>query len=1313
MLRKLKIGKRLVLGYAILLILSLFTSFLAIMEINNIWEDTKNLYERPYAATNIIKEIKINALNIRRNMLDIALLGDPAEIDKAVKDIDNEEKLAMANFKILEEMYDGQDIGLDESYRYFLDWKPLRDDVIGISRAGNSAISSDLVITRNREYVAQLFEKMQKPVDEISLMAEEFYANARTTKEKIILSLVIVLLASLLASVILALLITRSISEPLREIVVNIKGIASGNLNNKRLPEENDEIGELAASFNLMQDDLMHKASIAHRISQGDFQARVKSGSTEDIVADSINMIAYNFDQVVKQARKVADGDFRTEIGGISVNNPLTIVITKMLESLREVVAKARKISQGDFSGEIIPKSESDELAVALNRMTAALRTATEQNARQSRLKSAQNELNEQMRGDLNTDMLSRNIVTYVAKYTRAQIGAIYLFSDDLKGYQLTASYAYTFRKGAITIYKDGEGLVGQAALERKIISFSELPDDYVRITSGLGNTVPRNVIIAPFVYGERTIGVIELGAVSHFNEESLEFLNLVLENIAISVMSAENRTRMAKLLEVTRAQAEELQVQQEELRQANEELESQTSALKKSEESLQAQQEELRVANEELEDKTKRLEEHKDWMEKQNRNLEIARSEIEKKARELELTNRYKSEFLANMSHELRTPLNSLLLLSQSLMENRGGNLTDQQIESARIIYNSGNDLLNLINEILDLSRIESGKMTLFPSKVSISNIGASLKDYFEHQVHEKGLQFSIITEKDVPDMIVTDEQRLNQILRNIMSNAVKFTEKGSIRVKIFNPGPAKEGTTMVAFSVSDTGIGIPVEKQKDIFEAFHQVDGSISRKYAGSGLGLSITRELTKLLGGRIELESEPGKGSEFTIIIPAELKETQTIEPEKVREPAAPQFVKKDSQNPNGKKNVASGVSTIPDDRDKISDDTPVILIIEDDIKFAGLLSGICRDKGFMILVAATGEDGLGLIPKYRPKGIILDINLPGMSGWDVLEHLKNSSDTRHIPVHIISGFAETIEAYNKGAVGYLVKPVTKEKIENALDQMQNIISGKIGNLLIIEDDADLRKSIRILLDARDIKITEANTATDAVRKITENHFDCVVLDLGLPDMSGFEMLKLLTEKNIKVPPVVVYTGKELTKEENTELQKYTRNIIIKGVKSEERLLDETALFLHRVVKDMPERQKKILVNLYDRAEMFRGKKILIVDDDMRNVFAIKGVLEAGNMNVLTAPDGKKAIQVLEKHPDTNLILMDIMMPEMDGYEAVRQIRNNKKLKSIPIVMLTAKAMKEDREKSLAAGANDYLAKPVDIEKLLNLMRIWLYQ
>lgn len=332
---------------------------------------------------------------------------------------------------------------------------------------------------------------------------------------------------------------------------------------------------------------------------------------------------------------------------------------------------------------------------------------------------------------------------------------------------------------------------------------------------------------------------------------------------------------------------------------------------------------------------------------------------------------------------------------------------------------------------------------------------------------------------------------------------------------------------------------------------------------------------------------------------------------------------------------------------------------------------------------------------------------------MSGWDVLEHLKNSSDTRHIPVHIISGFAETIEAYNKGAVGYLVKPVTKDKIENALDQMQDIISGKIGNLLIIEDDADLRKSIRILLDARDINITEANTAADAIRKITENHFDCVVLDLGLPDMSGFEMLKLLTEKNIKVPPVVVYTGKELTKEENTELQKYTRNIIIKGVKSEERLLDETALFLHRVVKDMPERQKKILVNLYDRAEMFRGKKILIVDDDMRNVFAIKGVLEAGNMNVLTAPDGKKAIQVLEKHPDTNLIFMDIMMPEMDGYEAVRQIRNNKKLKSIPIVMLTAKAMKEDREKSLAAGANDYLAKPVDIEKLLNLMRIWLYQ
>ncbi|HLN22009.1 MAG TPA: response regulator [Bacteroidales bacterium] len=1314
MLRKMKIGRRLVFGYAVILAFSLATSIIAILEINNIWRDTKSLYEHPYAASNLIKDIKINSLNIRRYMLDVVFLADNPEREKIIIDIDREEELAFSNFKKIQELYSNEAIGIEEPYIYFRDWRPLRDAVIQKVRSGNIAESSELIVTRNKQYVDELFQKMEVVIDNVSKIADEFYANASKTKQQILISLMIILIAALSASIVLAYYITRSIAVPLSVIVGNIREIAKGNLNNKKLPVEDDEIGELAESFNIMQDDLFEKGLTAQRISQGDFSAKVVPSSENDMVAESINMIASNFKQVVSQAEKVADGDFRSEISGISGANTLTIVIMRMLSSLREVVDKARKIAQGDFTGEILPKSESDELAIALNRMTAALRTATEQNLQQSRLKTAQNELNEQMRGDLDPDQLARNIITHVSKYTKAQIGAIFLHDEERKGFQLMGSYAYKFRKGVNIFFKEGEGLIGQAALEKEIINFSELPDDYIRITSGIGDAVPRNVIIAPFVYENRTLGVIELGSVTEFSEEAFEFIRLVVENIAISIMSSVNRMQMARLLEVTKAQAEELQVQQEELRQTNEELETQASALKKSEESLQAQQEELRVINEELEEKTNRLEEHKDSIERQNKNLEKARSDIEKKARELEITNRYKSEFLANMSHELRTPLNSLLLLAQSLTENKTGNLTNQQIQAASIIYNSGNDLLKLINDILDLSKIESGKMQLALTLVPVSGIESSIRDYFSHVITEKGLELKIDIREGVPENLYTDEQRLNQILRNLLSNAVKFTEKGGIYVSVYKPEDeiAVEGRDLVAISIKDTGIGIHADQQEQIFEAFHQVDGSISRRYSGSGLGLSITRELTRLLQGKITLKSEPGKGSEFIITIPARADEyyqpqTKTEVPEPAISKGYSQPLSRESKTEEKKQVI------IPDDRDSLKEDDPLILIIEDDIKFAVLLQNICHDKGFKCLVTVSGEEGIELSAKYRPKGIILDLKLPGMTGWEVLDELKLSAETRHIPVHIMSGYEETLEAYNKGAIGYLMKPVTKEKIETAIDQMQSYMSGNIRNLLIIEDDSNLRKSIRVLLDARDINITESTTAEDAISQISEKHFDCIVLDLGLPDVTGFEMLRELKNKNIKVPPVVVYTGKELTREENAELQHYTQNIIIKGVKSEERLLDETALFLHRVIKDMPEHQRKIMSNLYDKEEMFRGKKILIVDDDMRNVFAITSVLEAGHMNVISAADGKKALQILEKKPDFDLILMDIMMPEMDGYETVRRIRKSTKMRNIPIIMLTAKAMKEDRDKSLAAGANDYLSKPVDVGKLLNLMRIWLYQ
>jgi CheY-like chemotaxis protein/signal transduction histidine kinase/methyl-accepting chemotaxis protein len=1317
-MKKVKIGKKLFLSYSLILILSMTTSFVSIFQINKLWRNTKDLFEGPLVVSNKIRDVKINTLNIRRYLLDMSILKEEKEINELIALIDKEEDLAFKNLDTIRFLDNTDQLNVGKSIDLLRKYKPLREDVIRLIKDGKTQSSSDLMIHRNREFVNELFNQMQSLIDITSQRAESLYKSAEDTKANIIGFLIVLMAISVTMCMVLAYFITRSITLPLKRVVNNIGEISKGNLNNKKLYEGLDEIGQLAASFNKMQDNLLEKSVIAEQIAQGNFSAHVIPAGPNDAVALSINLIANNFNLVVKQAQKVAAGDFETEITGIAKTNPLATVLTQMLDSLREVVQKTRQVAAGDYSGEIMPKSKSDELALSLNQMTTALRKATEQNLRQNELKTAQNELNETMRGDLSLELLSKNIVTFLSKFVNAKIGALYLYNDELKAYQLTGSYAFVFRKGTNSSYKTGEGLVGQAALEKEIITFSELPDDYIRITSGIGDTVPKNVLIVPLVYNDNTIGVLELGFVNRIEDIAYDFLNMVKENIAISIASANSRTQMSKLLEITSKQAHELQVQQEELKQSNEELEAQTQALKKSEEYLQAQQEELRVTNEELEEKTKNLEKQKLQMEKQNHTLEAAWLELDTKAKELEITNKYKSEFLANMSHELRTPLNSLLILSQTLMENKNNNLSKEQVESATIIFKSGNDLLNLINDILDLSKIESGKMNISITQTSIGDITSSMQSYFGHIIREKGLNFEINVNEDVPEKIHTDEQRLNQVLRNIMSNAIKFTDKGSIKVNIYKPD-LKENLShsglnpaeAIAFSICDTGIGIAKDKQAEIFEAFQQVDGSISRKYGGTGLGLSITRELTRVLGGEVKLVSEPGKGSEFIVFIPVNLeKQKETITkltklPIKITPPVL-------QKNESSKNNIVP-VKSIPDNRDLISPNEPCILIIEDDLNFAKLLANICKEKGFLYLASATGEEGIQMAREYLPKGILLDINLPGINGWETLETLKSTTETRHIPVHVITAQNETLEAYNKGAIGFLTKPVTKDKLETAIDKMQAFISREIKDLLLIEDDENLRKSTKNLLESKDIRITECNLAGNAIKYISSQHFDCIVLDLGLPDMNGFEMLKKLKENNVKIPPIVVYTGKELTPEENEQLQFYTQNIIIKGVKSEERLLDETALFLHRVVSDLPERQKKMLVNFYDKNRMFEGKTILIVDDDMRNVFAITKVLETGKMKVLMAPNGQKAIETLEKHEEIDLILMDIMMPVMDGYEAMKTIRSNKKWSKLPILALTAKAMKEDREKSIAAGANDYLSKPLDVQKLFNMMRIWLYK
>lgn len=654
-------------------------------------------------------------------------------------------------------------------------------------------------------------------------------------------------------------------------------------------------------------------------------------------------------------------------------------------------------------------------------------------------------------------------------------------------------------------------------------------------------------------------------------------------------------------------------------------------------------------------------------------------------------------------MSHELRTPLNSLLILSKDLSENRNNNLDSIQVESAEIIYKSGHDLLVLINEVLDLSKIEAGKMTINIENISLKKFSNELLREFKHQAEQKGLKLTVKLDAGLAETMRTDPQRLNQILKNLISNALKFTEKGSVSIRI-SPGSENK----VIISVTDTGIGISVDKQLSVFEAFQQAEGGTTRKYGGTGLGLSISRELARLLGAEIKLKSKINEGSVFSLIIPLEIQADQ--------EPLNIDTIKKTALSDSKLSDVNKYLNypSIADDREAINGGDKKVLIIEDDLKFASILLKLANKKGFKCLSAATGEDGLLLASKYKPQAIILDMSLPGINGHDVLTQLKCNPSVRHVPVHIISAREPSLESIREGAVEYLMKPIDKKELEEAFNRIENFVDRKIKNLLIIEDSENARKAIRILIGNGDVRCFEAGNGLDGLALYKKNHMDCIILDLGLPDMSGFEFIRKL--ENIKehnIPPIIVYTGKELSKEENNELQKYAESIIIKGVKSEERLLDETSLFLHRTISNLPKAKQLIINNLYDKESLFHTKKILVVDDDMRNLFALSKVLKERGMEILKAENGKIALEMLDSHPDIHLVLMDIMMPEMDGYEAMKRIRAQMRFKKLPVIALTAKAMKDDKQKCIYAGANDYITKPIDVERLLSLMRVWLSQ
>jgi CheY-like chemotaxis protein/signal transduction histidine kinase len=891
---------------------------------------------------------------------------------------------------------------------------------------------------------------------------------------------------------------------------------------------------------------------------------------------------------------------------------------------------------------------------------------------------------------------------------------------ENIPYLKLISSYAYRERRHLANRFHLGEGLVGQCALEKERILLTDVPSDYVRIASGLGEAAPLNAVVLPVLFEGQVTAVIELASFRRFSEIHLTFFDQLTESIAIVLNTIAASMRTEELLKQSQSLAEELQVQQNELRETNKRLEQQAQSLKTSEDLLKGQQEELQQTNTELEEKAELLAIQKQEVERKNREIEQARLSLEEKAEQLALSSKYKSEFLANMSHELRTPLNSLLILAKLLSDNIDHNLTAKQVEYSQTIYSAGNDLLALINDILDLAKIESGTMSIDMTQMPLTELGDQIERTFRQIAQSKGLAFAIEFIPELPTTIYTDVKRLQQVLKNLLSNAFKFTERGEVRLRIAvaKQGWSKDQVTLnraqnvIAFSVSDTGIGIAPDKQKVIFEAFQQADGSTSRRYGGTGLGLSISREIARLFGGEIKLVSQPGQGSTFTFFFPQLIPEP----PISKLFPTAgspllaphPALATQDGQN------APLATPLLSDDRAVIERGDRVLLIVEDDVNFARILLDMAQQQGFKVITAQTGSTGLMLAQQFQPSAILLDIRLPEMDGWTVLDRLKHDPNTRHIPVHIMTVEEGRQRGLQLGAIAYLQKPLTSETISEALAKIKGFVERQVKNLLVVEDDDTQRLSIVELIGNSDVATTAVGTGAAALEAIGSQHFDCLVLDLGLPDMTGFELIeqiKLLPHgRNL---PIIVYTGREISKAQETELRRIAETIIIKDVRSPERLLDETALFLHRVQANLPAPKREILEQLHSIDHLLAGKKALIVDDDVRNIFALTSMLERYQIQVLYAENGREGITLLETTPDIDVVLMDVMMPEMDGYETTRLIRENEQFKSLPIIALTAKAMQGDREKCIEAGASDYITKPVDTEQLLSLLRVWLYR
>ena len=1054
-----------------------------------------------------------------------------------------------------------------------------------------------------------------------------------------------------------------NLTDQVRGIVKVVTPIANGNLRQKLTVEAKGEVAALAETINNMTDTLATFAEQVTNVARevgvegrlgGQANVPGVAGTWKDLT-DNVNSMASN---LTAQVRAIAD------------------------------VATA--VTKGDLtrSIQVEARGEVAELKDNVNTMIGNLRGTTERNQEQDWLKTNLAKFAGMLQGQRDLGTVGQMLLSELAPLLNAQQGAIYQMEagDTEPSLRLLAGYAQ--RRNQPERIPQREGLVGQCAVTKQRILLTDVPPDYTQIHSSLGEAQPRNIVVFPALFEGQTKAVIELASLRAFPPTHLAFLEQLTQSIGVVLNTIEATMRTEGLLKQSQQLTAELQTQQKELQQTNEELAT----------------------------KARQLAEQNVEVERKNKEVELARGALEEKAGELALTSKYKSEFLANMSHELRTPLNSILILGQQMADNPGGNLTPKQVEFAKNIHSAGSDLLTLINDILDLSKIESGTVTVEIEEVPFAALRESLERNFRHVAEAKSLAFLIDFAAGLPRHFTTDPKRLQQILKNLLSNAFKFTAHGQLTVHArmvthgWSPDHPVLGRTteVLTLAVHDTGIGIAPEKQKIIFEAFQQADAGTARKYGGTGLGLAISRELATLLGGEIRLSSAPGQGSTFTLYLPVTYTgpASATIIPASIAVPAPAAAVLPVLP--------VAREESIPDDREAIATDDTTLLIVEDDPHYARVLLGLARDKGFKAIVAMRGSQALTLAREYQPTAITLDIFLPDMLGWTVLNNLKLDPHTRHIPVQIISLEGERRHGLAHGAFSYLVKPVTTEALEQCFDKIKAFAAPHTKRLLVVEDNDVEREGVVELLSYANIEITAVGTGQEAMDALLDRPFDCCVLDLRLPDMTGFELLdRVQGEPALRDVPIVVFTGKELTPEEESQLKTVAKSVVLKDVQSPERLFDETALFLHRVVADLPKAKQQLLERLHNSNEALHNRKVLVVDDDARNIFALATLLENHEMEVITATNGRQAIELIQGTDDLNVVLMDIMMPEMDGYQTMREIRKDPRFRSLPILALTAKAMKGDREKCLEAGASDYIAKPVNTEQLLSLLRVWLYR